>query len=338
MGEPKELLKEWIKGIGKPIYWLEGDEPFFIEQILNYAEAHVLSDAEKEFNFLTLYGKDTTTLQVLNACKRITINATKKLVIVKEAQHLKDLDLLVSYLEHPSLSSLLIVDYRNKKLDGRTKLMRLIKEKGVYFLSKKIYENELPKWTESYIKSLNLTIEPKALGLFVENVGNDLYRIKNEVDKINVNIYDKRKVITIDDIVNCVGVSREFNIFELQNKLGKKDWADALVIINYFKKNPKVAPTPLVLSSLHNYFNKLLIASSCGPIDDKTLSQKLGVHIFFVNEYKQAIRHYNRKDIETVLILLHGFNLKSIGIATSATDSGELLKDLLVKIMYSVKK
>jgi DNA polymerase-3 subunit delta len=244
----EKILNDLKKQNFKPVYWLEGDEEFFIDQVINYAENKILTESEAGFNLTVYYGRDASWTDVVNSCRRYPMFSEKQVVILKEAQGMKDIEKLESYIEKPLNSTFLFVAYKNKKLDGRTKLAKMLKDKAVLFTSKKLYDNELPDWTSGLIKSKGFTITNKALFLLIDHIGNDLSRLNNEVDKLALNL-GTRKNITEDDIENFVGISKEFNVFELQQAIASKDLYKAVRIIQYFEANPKAAPLQLILPS-----------------------------------------------------------------------------------------
>src|SRR5665647_1268500 len=201
------IIANWKKNIYKPLYWLEGDEDFFIDEVMDYSEKKILSQADAEFNLTAFYGKDANWADIVNACRRYPMFAERQVVLLKEAQQMKDVDKLESYVENPLPSTILVVSYKGKTLDGRQKFSKLIKKKGEVFLSKKMYENQLPGWINSYMHTNGFTIKPKALALLVDHIGNDLSRIVNEIEKLSLNL--KEKNITEDDIEKFIGISKE---------------------------------------------------------------------------------------------------------------------------------
>ncbi len=259
--------------------------------------------------------------------------AERQVVILKEAQQMREVEKLDAYIEHPLHSTIFIVGHKEKKIDGRSKLAKHLKHHAVLISTKKLYDNELPDWTEQMIHQKGLEIQNKALHMLVDHIGNDLQRLENEVDKITVNLHG-RKQITEDDIENFVGVSKEFNIFELQSALGKRDMVAVMKIINFFEANPKAAPIQLVLPTLYAYFSKLYIAASSNSKDEYTIASLLGLKGFFAKQYIQALQIYSFTEIEKALLLLHHYNLKSVGISkTSETNDSDLMKELVAKII-----
>lgn len=328
----ESIVNDWKKNVFKPIYWLEGDEPYFIDTVMNYAEHNILNESEASFNLTVFYGKDAEWASVVNACRRYPMFAERQVVLLKEAQHMRDIEKLESYVEKPLPSTVLVIAYKEKKLDARTKFSKLIKKNGEILSSTKLKDYELPQWTSGYIQSEGLSISHKGLQMLVDNIGSDLSRIANEIDKLVINLKG-RKSITEEDIEQYIGISKEFNAFELQDALAKKDMAKAVRIIQYFAHNPKAAPIQLVLPTLYNYFSKVYAIYA---LEDK--SEKKVASLFYNNFYaaKQALQTsalYGFAGIEKVLLLLHKYNLKSIGVDDAGTDDADLLKELAVKMM-----
>ncbi|MBO9660495.1 MAG: DNA polymerase III subunit delta, partial [Chitinophagaceae bacterium] len=236
------------------------------------------------------------------------------------------------YVENPLSSTVFVVSYKDKKVDGRTKFAKVLKEKGVFISTKKIYDSQLPDWTQELLRSKQLTISPKGLALLIDHIGNDLSRIENEIEKISVNL-GSRKNITEDDIEEFVGVSKDFNVFELQAALAKKDLTKSIRIIQYFESNPKAAPIQLILPSLYGFFSKVFMVFGAGTQDEKAVASAIGVSPFFVKDYLHASRIYDYTGVERVLLLLHQYNLKSIGVNAAPTEDGSLMKEMVYKIM-----
>jgi len=328
----EKIIAEIKKGVLKPVYWLEGEEDYFIDKVINYAENNILNESEKSFNQTVFYGKDADWADVVNACRRYPMFSDKQVVVLKEAQAMRNVEKLESYVDKPLLSTILFVAYKNKKVDGRTKLAKLLKEKGVVLSTKKMYDNELPEWTQQLVKSKGLSINRKALFLLIDHIGNDLNRLNNEIDKLALNL-GNRDTITDDDIETYVGVSKDFNVFELQQSIANRDLYKAIRIINYFEANPKAAPIQLVLPSLYNFFSKVQMVYSVPSRDEKSIAAAIGVNHFFVKDYLQAAQQYSALTIERLLLLLHQYNLKSIGINSIDTSDAMLLKEMTVKIM-----
>lgn len=326
------IISDWKKHQYKPIYWLEGDEEYFIDKVMDYAEANILPESETAFNLTVFYGKDADWANIINACRRYPMFADKQVVLLKEAQQMRDLEKLEAYIENPLGSTIFVVSYKEKKVDGRTRMARLLKEKGVVLTTKKLYDNQLPEWTEELVQSKGHTITSKALMLLVDHIGNDLSRIENEVDKILINLTG-RKNITEDDIEKYVGVSKDFNVFELQAALASKNLPKAIQIIQYFEANPKAAPIQLILPSLYSFFSKVFMIYGLNTREEKTVAASLSITPFFIKDYVRAANIYTYPDVEKLLLVLSDYNLKSIGINNSGTGDASLLKEMVVKMI-----
>ncbi|MDE3182196.1 MAG: DNA polymerase III subunit delta [Bacteroidota bacterium] len=325
------IITNWKNKEFKPVYWLEGDEDYFIDEVMEYAEKKILTESEAEFNQTVFYGKDANWADIVNACRRYPMFAERQVVLLKEAQQMKDVDKLESYVENPLPTTILVVSYKGKTLDGRQKFSKLIKKKGEVFLSKKIYENQLPGWINSYLQTTGFTIKPKAMALLVDHIGNDLSRIVNEIEKLSLNLTEKN--ITEDDIEKFIGISKEYNIFELQNALSRKDQAKAIRIIQYFEANPKAVPIQLILPSLYSYFSKILTVYQMHDKSERAIKPVFNYNPALVEQVMETIKNYSFLEMEQVILLLHDANLKSIGIGNTGISTGALMKELSYKIM-----
>ncbi len=328
----EKIIADWKKGAFKPLYWLEGEEEYFIDKVVEYAEHHILSESEASFNLSVFYGKDANWADVINACRRYPMFAERQVVLLKEAQQMREVEKLESYIENPLHSTVFVVSYKEKKLDARKKFAKLVKEKGVLLTTKKMYDNQLPLWIQELVQSKGLTISQKGLLLLADHIGNDLTRIENEIDKLSVNL-GKRTSITEDDIEQYIGVSKDFNVFELQAALAAKDLARVIRIIQYFEANPKAAPIQLVLPSLYSFFSKVFMIFGTGTTDEKTIAANIGINPYFMKEYMQAARLYTYSGVEKALLLLHQYNLKSVGVKDAGTEDTSLLKEMVVKML-----
>jgi DNA polymerase III subunit delta len=327
-----KIISDWKKKNFKPVYWLEGEEEFFIDKAVEYAEHHILSESEASFNLSVFYGKDANWADVVNACSRHPMFGERQVVLLKEAQQMRDVEKLENYIERPLATTVFVVSYKEKKLDARKKFAKLVKEKGVLVTTKKMYDRELPEWTQELLRSKGLTITPKGLALLVDHIGNDLVRIENEIDKLSINL-GKRTHITEEDIEQYIGVSKDYNVFELQSAFAARDLARAIRIIQYFEANPKAGPIQLILPSLYNFFSKVFMVYGAGTADEKTIATTIGVNPYFMKDYVQAARLYPYPAVEKALLLLHQYNLKSVGVGSTGTGDASLLKEMVVKIM-----
>jgi DNA polymerase-3 subunit delta len=328
----EKIISDWKKKSFKPVYWLEGEEEYFIDKAIEYAEHHILNESEASFNLSVFYGKDANWADIINACRRYPMFAERQVVLLKEAQQMREVEKLESYIENPLGSTVFIVSYKEKKLDARKKFTKLVKEKGVLITTKKMYDKDLPEWTQQLVHSKGLTITPKGLALLVDHIGNDLVRIENEVDKLSVNL-GKRTSITEDDIEQYIGVSKDYNVFELQSAMAARDLARSIRIIQYFEANPKAGPIQLVLPSLYSFFSKVFMVFGAGTSDEKTIATAIGVNPYFMKDYMLAARLYTYSGVEKVLLLLHQYNLKSVGVGSTNTEDASLLKEMAVKMM-----
>ncbi|MFT4095251.1 MAG: DNA polymerase III subunit delta [Niabella sp.] len=327
----EKVLADWKKNNYKPIYWIEGDEEYYVDQLVDYAEQNILTESEASFNLTVFYGKDAVWTDILNACRKYPMFSDKQVVLVKEAQQLKDVDKLEPYIQKPLASTIFVIAFKDKKLDARTRFAKLVKDKTEYIVTKKLYDNALPEWVNAFVAQKGYSITPKANTLIVDHIGNDLSRIRNEIDKILINI-GARKSITEEDVENYVGISKEFNVFELQSAIATKDLAKAIRIIQYFEANPKTGPIQLILPSLYSFFSKVYMIYGAGSGED-AIARQIGVGPYFVKGYLQASKTYSFREVEKVLLLLHQYNLKSLGINTARAEDAELLKEMVAKIM-----
>lgn len=325
------ILQRWTKGQFSPFYWLEGEEDFFIDQLTTAAEKTILSPEESAFNCTVFYGKDTSWADVVNQCRRYPMFAERQVVILKEAQQLRDIEKLEPYFEQPLTSTILVIAHKEKKLDNRKKVARLIKEKGTFVSFKKLNEKEVTAWIEQRLAAKEQKITPRALLLMVDHLGSELSKVEQELEKLHLNC-SPGSVIDEDVIERFVGVSKEFNVFELQTALAQKDFLKAFRIIQYFKQNPKAAPLQLILPLLYSFFSKVYMLFGADTSDDRSLASQLGIPPFSIRNYKEAARLYGYQGTELTLLLLHQYNLKSVGVGATSTEDSSLLKELIFKM------
>ena len=258
--------------------------------------------------------------------------AERQVVLLKEAQQMRDVERLEMYVEHPLSSTIFVVSYKEKKVDGRSRFAKVLKEKGEVFTSKKLYDYQMPEWTGELIKSKGYTISNKALLLLVDHIGNDLSRMHNEIEKLLVNLTN-RKNITEDDIENYVGISKDFNVFELQESIAVKDLSKAIRIIQYFQANPKAAPIQLVLPILHSFFSKVYMIFGSSDKSEDALKPLFNYNVFSAKQGIAAAKNYGFEGVERAILLLHNYNLRSIGVNDTGTADASLLKEMVVKLM-----
>jgi DNA polymerase III subunit delta len=330
----EKILQDWKKKQFKPVYWLEGEEGYFIDILMDHAEHHIMNEQEASFNLTVFYGRDAAWSDVINACRRYPMFADKQVVLLKEAQHMRDIEKLEPYIEQPLGSTIFVVGYKEKKMDGRSKMGKLLPKKTEHLVTKKIPDYQLPEWTSQLIHNKGYVISPPALAMLVDHIGNDLSRLSNEVDKLTVNLGSRRE-IKDEDIEQFIGVSREFNVFELQSALAKKEISKAIRIVEYFEHNPKAAPIQMILPALYSFFSKTYMLFSYPMDDEKAAAAAIGVQPFFIRENLAAARNYGLQGVENTLMLLHSYNLRSIGINDAGTPDASLLKELVVKMTES---
>lgn len=324
----EEILKAWKSGKPAPIYWLEGDEEYFIEQLLSVAPQYLLTPEQRDFNLTVFYGKDCQWPDLVNACRRYPMFSERQVVILREGQAMKDLDKLESYVEQPTSTTVLIIGYKDKKMDARKRFSKLIKEKGIVLTTRKLYSNELYMWAEQWLQSNQRSMNAPALSLLIEHVGDDLSRMANELEKLMLNVGAK-ETVNESHVEKFIGISREYNPFELQRALAQRNLSKALQIIQYFESNPKSAPIQLVLPTLYSFFSKAMLVFGGGG----QLATVLGVPPFAVKEYQSAANVYGFAGLEQILLMLHEYNLRSLGVGDPGTSDGELMKELVVKIV-----
>jgi len=336
-----DILKDLKARKFKPLYLLHGEEPYYIDLVSNYIEHKLLSDAEKGFNQTVLYGKDTDVMTVLNAAKRYPMMADYQVVLIKEAQEMKwgkddddkkTINPLLSYLENPLPSTILVFCYKYGKFDKRKKTYKAIEKKGLVYESAALYDSKIPGWIEGYIDDKGYKVNQQASLMLAEYLGNDLSKIANELEKLMLNVSPGQE-ITLELIHNNIGISKEYNVFELQAALGKKDVLKVNRIVNYFEANPKANPIVLVLGNLNNFFSKVLAYHYVKDRSQQNLARELGVNPYFVKDYEQAARSYDYGKTMHIISYLREYDLKSKGVESSAED-GALMKELMFKILH----
>lgn len=329
----EEILRDLQNKIYSPVYFLSGEEPFYIDRISDFMEENLLQPEEKEFNFSVLYGKETDVQYIIDTCKRFPMMSNYQLVIVKEAQEIKDIESLEKYLENPLTSTILVVCYKYHKLDKRKTFAKLLDKKAVLFESAKIYDNQVPAWITAYVKEKGYTINQKAAIMMAEFLGADLGKIVNEVSKIIIN-YPKGSVISPEQVELNIGISKDFNVFELQKALGAKNVFKANQIIKYFAENEKDNPIVKVIPILFLYFSKVFLYHHLADKSPNNVASVLSVSRAFIDDYATAARNYNKQGLREIFGLLREYDLRSKRVTSASVDSGELLKELVYKILH----
>ncbi len=348
--EFNDIMSELKRKIYRPVYFLMGEEAYFIDMISDYIEQNVLDESEKEFNQSVLYGRDITASDVIGAAKRFPMMSEYQVIIIKEAQNIKDLvgkdrdaekekqkdkakPAFEAYVENPQKSTILVICYKYKTIDKRTSAAKAIDKNAVLFDSKKIYDNKVPDWINNYLKGKDYTVGPKASALLTEYLGTNLSKVSNELDKLMINLPPKSE-ITVEHIQTNIGISKEYNVFELQTAIGKKDVLKANRIINYFASNEKDHPMVMTVSSLYGYFCKLLNYQFLTDKSKASVASALGVHPFFVDEYERSAKNFSVAKLKSIFSYLREYDLKSKGVDRGSATEGELLKELVFKILH----
>lgn len=337
--DAKQVLSELKARKFKPVYFLQGEEPYFIDLISGYIEANVLSDAEKGFNQVIVYGKDATVATILTHARRYPMMAERQVVVVREAQDIPDLNkengvkLMLDYLERPVPSTVLVFCHKHKPLDKRRQLGKRIDKLAVTVTSKKLYENQLPDFIQEYFRDQGAPVEERAVQALAEYVGNDLSRLTNEIDKLLLN-RTKGEEITLDHIASQVGISKEYNIFELQKAIIKGDVLLAAKIVNYFESNTRKNPLIPVVAFLYSFFSKLLIAVSLPDKDNQSLASALKLSPYAVRDYSLALRRFPPQKVIANIALLSEADLQLKGVNSGATTDGQLFRELVYRIMH----
>ncbi len=333
MDEVKQLVAAIQSGDIKPIYFLFGEEAYYIDRISEYIENNILREEEKGFNQIVLYGRDAGIDEIVSNAKRYPMMAEKQVLIVKEAQHLsRTIENLTSYVENPQPTTVLVICYKYKKLDKRKKLYKAVQKTGVLFESKKLYENQVSDWIRRTLASKKYSISHKASILLVEYLGTDLSRIHNELEKLKL-VLPQDTEISPSHIEKHIGISKDYNNFELKKAIGERDVIKAARIINYFAQNPKDNPFVLTVTLLHTFFSQLLKYHGLQDHSPKSVAGALRINPYFVGEFQTAARNYPMKKVSQVVSHLREMDLKGKGVGANALSQTDLLKELLVKIL-----
>ena len=332
--DAKVILENLKKKIYHPIYLFQGDEPYYIDKLSEYIEKNVLSDAEKGFNQSIFYGKDSETQTIAESALRFPMMADKQVIIVKEAQNLKKIENLSYYAEKPLASTILVLNYKYKTLDARTKLVKAIKKNGVLFTSKKIYEYKIPAWIDNFLANRGYKISPQAAQILTAYLGNDLAKIANELNKLIIALKDKKQ-ITPEHIEKNIGFSKDYNVFELQNALGEKNILKANQIINYFGANEKLNPIQKTIANLYFYFSKLFTYHFLKNKSEQNVAAELRVNPYFAKSYIAAAKRYSPTKLYEIMGILREYDLKSKGMGVSGlVGTAELQKEMIYKILH----
>lgn len=321
-----------------PVYLLHGEEPYYIEKLVQYFQASVLEEHEREFNQTVLYGRETDAATIVETAKRFPMMASRQVVIVKEARELdsgnrKEFEKLEDYMANPVASTILVLDFKHKKADARKKVTKLIQQVGTVFESSKIYDNELPDFIGSLIGSKKYRINQNAVFLLAEYLGNDLEKIDMEVNKMLITVPISRE-ISVEDVRKNIGVSKEFNVFELQSALAARDHFKSFRIAKFFARNSKNYPIPMITAMLYPFFSRLLLYHYTNPKDDKNLMSVLKIGFMQLKDLKTGAKNHSAVHVVGIISLLREYDARSKGVGNISADDGELLKELVFRILH----
>lgn len=336
---PEAVLKDLKAKKFAPIYFLQGDEPYFIDLITDFIEKNTIPEHERGFNQLVIYGKDSPMSLILGNARKFPMMAERQLVIVKEAQSIPDLGkedaqkMLTTYLANPLPSTILVFAHKHKKLDGRSVLKKELDKRSIFVESEKVKDWKLVDWINDYFKELGHQIEPKASQLLADSIGNNLEVISNEVGKMLINFPEPTK-FSADHISKYIGINKEYNNFELSKAIGFKDVIKANQIIHYFIQNPKNHPVIPIFSLLYNYFSKVALIHRLGPMPDNQLASMIGINPYGLKEYQAAARNYKLGKVIEVFTYIKEADLRFKGVDSGSMDEGEILRELVYKILH----
>ncbi|WP_286969379.1 DNA polymerase III subunit delta [Flavobacterium sp. UBA4854] len=332
MDEVVKIVNDIKAGDIKPIYFLMGEEPYYIDKLSEYIEQNVLAEEEKGFNQTVLYGRDVSVDDIVSTAKRYPMMAERQVVIVKEAQDLsRTIDKIESYVENPMQTTVLVICYKYKTLDKRKKVTKLLGQKGVVYESKKLYENQVGDWIKRVLAGKKYTIDPKANAMLVEFLGTDLSKINNELEKLQI-ILPKGTMITAEHIEENIGFSKDYNVFELRKAIGERNQLKAYKIAENFAHNPKEYPLVMTTGLVFGFFVQLLKYHGLKDKNPKNVASALGVNPYFLKEYDLAVKNYPMRKVSQIVGALRDIDIKSKGVGANALPQSDLLKEMLYKI------
>ncbi len=330
----EEILSDLRNRIYKPVYFLAGEEPYYIDLITDFIAEKVLPEEEKAFNQIVLYGEDTTVASIIETSRRFPMMSNHQVIIVKEAQVLKKIEDLAIYVEKPLSSTILVINYKYKTLDKRTKLYKLFDSNSVYFESSRLRDYQVPAWIEKYLMVKGVKINPEASAMLTEFLGTDLHKIVNELSKLLITMPAGKPVVTTSLIEKNIGISKDYNNFELQKALGEKNIYRANLIARYFADNPKDNPVNVTIASLFSFFSKLLTYHYLTDKSKNNVAATLKINPFFVRDYEVAAAKYDARGTIKIISLLRTYDMKSKGFGDLSSSPGDLLKELIFKIIH----
>jgi DNA polymerase-3 subunit delta len=331
----EEIKKRILTKDFAPVYLFQGEESYYIDLLTNLLIENALDDSERDFNQTVFYGLDSDVGTIISACKRFPMMSERQLIVLKEAQGLKNIDDLVHYVKQPQKSTVLVINFKNGKLDGRKKLSGEIAKTGIVFESKKLYDNQVPAFITNYLSGRNVKIDPKATQLLADYLGVDLSKLTNEIEKLIISLPKQNATITSELIEKNIGISKDYNNFELQRAIANKDVLKANRIAFYFEQNPKNNPLVVTLTVLFNFFSNLMICHYEKDKNESHLMSLLGFRFTLqITDYMQAMKNYNALKTMQIVSLIREFDARIKGVNNASVPDGQLLKELIFKIMH----
>jgi DNA polymerase-3 subunit delta len=332
MDEVVKIVNDIKAGNIKPIYFLMGEEPYYIDKLADYIEKNILTEEEKGFNQTVFYGRDVTIDDIVSTAKRYPMMADRQVVIVKEAQDLsKTIESLESYVDNPMPSTVLVFCYKYKTLDKRKKITKQLAKAGVVFESKKLYDNQIGDWIKRVLAGKKYAIEPKASAMLIEFLGTNLSKINNELEKLQI-VLPQRSTISPKDIEDNIGFSKDFNVFELRKAIGDRNQLKAYTIADNFANNPKDNPMVLTTSLVFSFFIQLLKYHGLKDKNPKHVTAVLGISPYFLKDYDIAIKNYPMRKVSQIVASLRDIDVKSKGVGAQNMTNSDLLREMLYNI------
>lgn len=326
------LMKDLKAGKYAPVYLLHGTESYFIDEVTDYIQKNALAESEKVFNQVVCYGKEVDSRTIIDNARQYPMMAQKRVVILKEANAMRDLTSLETYVTHPSPSTILVIAHPHKKVDGRTGFSKAVTKHGVVFESAEVRDYQMSKWVTGYLSKRKYTIAPDALQILIDYLGTDLGKVANEINKLQITLGERRN-IERDDVLENIGISKEYNIFEFQKAMGQRDIIGIQKMVQFFTANMKNTPMVMITALLYSYFSKLLIIRSMGRRPEKEIMTAIGLHVpYFFKEYKEAAGNFSLKHLEQIVGILNKYDLRSKGVGNRGTDEAELLREMVQEI------
>lgn len=324
-----------LQGRFMPVYLLMGEEGYFIDRLTDLLLQTVLTETEKDFNLLTFYGIDSDVNTIISAARRYPMMAERQLIVVKEAQNLDQFELLAHYVRNPMASTVLVINYRHGTVDKRKAVVKNIDKIGVVFESKKLYDNQIPPFIVSWFREQAITIDDKAAQMLNDYVGNDISKLIPQLEKLVVSLPEQTKRVTAELIEQNVGISKDYNNFELQKAIIRKDLLTANRIVDHFGKNPKEYPMMGTVAILFNYFSNLLECYWLPRRDEQSVMSALQIkNAYFARDYMTGLKHYSATKVMEIISELRRFDASSKGVDNVSASQHELLRELVYRIMH----